>query len=78
MNIGFITGISIIFIFGIGLFIYGLVIAKKLRNQPIQQTYDIKCEECGQQLDFYECKDRDGDKVIFISPHSCQSGTDWE
>lgn len=52
-------------------------LAKKYRTQSKQYTYDIKCEKCGEQLDYRKEKDKDGDTVIFVSPHH-ESGTDKE
>lgn len=32
------------------------------------QIYDLKCSRCGQQLNFVETADEDGDTLILVDP----------
>ncbi|MCF8105810.1 MAG: hypothetical protein K9K64_10020 [Desulfohalobiaceae bacterium] len=36
-----------------------------MHNQTI---YDVRCSKCGQQLDFRETMDEDGDIIIMVEP----------
>jgi formylmethanofuran dehydrogenase subunit E len=31
-------------------------------------VYDLKCSQCGEQLDFYETRDGEGDLLIMVEP----------
>ena len=75
ININFVIALIIVFLFGIGIFFYGLSIARKLKKESKEKRliYDIRCQQCGQQLDYYECKDKAGDTVVLVNPHLCQN-----
>ena len=34
----------------------------------MQPIYDLRCEQCGSQLDFYETQDGEGDTIVHVSP----------